>query len=259
MTRSAATLALVLLPVLLPGQTTHPPASADATVAQAKTQQSNQPLSAILMQDVDARRVKIGDPVKVRTYSGLTLAGGTRIAPGAVMTGHITQVSKLGKGSIESRLAMVFDQVQVSGGQFRAVHMGIAGLAAAPPPIEIENDSEIGASSASPFPGARSTGINVDPSNQRSTGATTGGTGGTRVTRGLPGQTNGSQIDGRNGPRINLPGDHIGAMASIGSTVPGISLSPSPADRSVLVSTSNNIELRAGTPLVLLPIADPQQ
>ncbi|MEG9434361.1 hypothetical protein [Terriglobus sp. ADX1] len=235
MKRTIALLAIALAPILA-------------------TAQAAAPLNAVLMNNLDARKAKVGDTVKVRSYSGFSAPGGQRVPPGAVIIGHVTEASRLGKGSFESRLAVVFDQAQLSGGQTVPLHMGIAGLAAAPPVQGVQSQLDMSSDDGSSFPGARSTGYNVDPTGQRSNVNTTGGTGGTRVTRATPEMT-----DPENRPRKNpLPNDPVAPVASVGSTVPGIALKSNPARESTLVSTANDITLRSGTPLVLLPIAGQQ-
>ncbi|SDF62647.1 hypothetical protein [Terriglobus roseus] len=214
------------------------------------TAQATAPLNAVLMTNVDARKARVGDTIKIRSYSGFVATGGQRVPPGSTLLGHVTEVSKLVKGSADSRLAILFDQAQLASGQTVPIHMGIAGLAAPPPVAGMQDLSSMSAESESPFPGPRSTGTPVDPSGTRSTGPTTGGTDGTRVTR-----TTVGQINSPNHPNETMPSDHVGGTATVGSSIPGITLQPSPATRSTLVSNSSNITLRIETPLVLLPVA----
>jgi len=258
MTRSIAMLAVTLIAMCSRGQTVSPPAAVSHTSAQVPSQTMPVPVSTVLLKDVDTRHAKVGDLVRARVYSGLSGPGGTHVPPGSIASGRITEVSKLGKGSIESHLAVVFDQIQTPDGQTVPVHMGIAGLAAAPPIAGLENLQEMSSDLESPFPGARSTGTTVDPGGQRSTANTIGGTDGTRVTRTLPGRQS-AQTGVTNDVGAMRPSDHIASAASVGSTVEGITLKPSPAEYSILVSTSNSISLRTGTSLVLLPIPELKQ
>lgn len=234
MKRSIALIAMTFAPLL--------------AAAQAAT-----PLNAVLITNVDARKAKVGDTVKVRGYSGFIAIGGQRIPPGAIILGHVTEVSRLVKGSADSRLAILFDQAQLASGQAVPIHMGIAGLAAPPQIAGMQDLASMSAENESPFPGARSTGTTVDPSGTRSSANTTGGTGGTRVSR-----TTAYQNDPANRPGETMPSDHVGGTASVGSSIPGITLQPSPTTQSTLVSNSSNINLRSETPLVLLSIANPQ-
>jgi hypothetical protein len=211
--------------------------------------QAPQPINAVLMTNVDARKAKVGDIIKVRSYSGFTATGGVRVPPGSILLGHVTEASKFVKGSADSHLAIIFDQAQLANGQTATIHMGIAGLATPPPLTTTVNLSDMDPTTESPFPGARSTGVTVDPSGQRSTTNTTGGTGGTRVTRATPEHTDKGLI-----VASTLPSDHVGGTATVGSTISGITLQPSPTTQSTLVSSTSNIDLRSETPLVLLPI-----
>lgn len=215
------------------------------------TAQAAAPLNAVLMSNVDARKAKVGDTIKVRSYSGFTAIGGQRVPPGSTLLGHVTEVSRLVKGSADSRLAILFDQAQLASGQTVPIHMGIAGLAAPPPMAGMQDLSSMSAENESPFPGARSTGTTVDPSGTRSSANTTGGTGGTRVTR-----TTVDHADPANRPGEIMPSDHVGGTATVESSIPGITLQPNPTTQSTLVSNSSNISLRSETPLVLLPISN---
>jgi len=210
--------------------------------------QATQPINTVLTTGVDARKAKVGDTIKVRSYSGFT-ASGQRVPPGAILLGHVTEASKLVKGSADSRLAIVFDQAQLASGQTVPIHMGIAGLAAPPPLAPMGDISSLSAGNESPFQGARSTGYTVDPTGTHSSANTTGGTGGARVTRATVNQT-----DRTNLPGETIPSDHVGGTATVGSTIPGITLQPN----STLVSSTSNINLRSETPLVLLPIPNAQ-
>lgn len=249
MMRSLTRLVVLLVSVSSSGQVG--PVSPNKTNVQPIVQ----PLSTVLMNDVDTRHAKVGDVVKTRIYSGFVAPGGTRVPPGSIVSGHVTEVSKLVKGSVESRLAVVFDQAQLASGQTVPVKMGIAGLAAAPPIPALEDSSALNTTAESQFPGARSTGY-VDSSTPPRTTNTTGATNGNRVTRKSLGQV--AYNDAMNNPTATS-GSHVAPIASVGSTVPGITLQPNPTTQSILVSNSTNVALRNGMPLVLLPIADVQQ
>ncbi|MEK6397840.1 MAG: hypothetical protein V4734_07120 [Terriglobus sp.] len=211
--------------------------------------QATQPINTVLTTGVDARKAKVGDTIKVRSYSGFTASGGQRVPPGTILLGHVTEATKLVKGSADSRLAIVFDQAQLASGQTVPIHMGIAGLAAPPSLAPMGDISSLSAGNESPFQGARSTGYTVDPTGTHNSVNTTGGIGGTRVTRATV-----SQTDPANRPVETVPSDHVGGTATVGSTIPGITLQPN----STLVSSTSNINLRTETPLVLLPIPNAQ-
>ncbi|WP_047489947.1 hypothetical protein [Terriglobus sp. TAA 43] len=229
MKRSIALIAMAFAPLL--------------AAAQAAT-----PLNAVLITNVDARKAKVGDTVKVRGYSGFVAIGGQRIPPGAIILGHVTEVSKLSKGTTDSRLTIVFDQAELAGGQTVPVRLGIAGLAAAPPVAGLSAPSSLDADSRSPFESARST--IPTPAVQRNPGTTNGAPNDTRVVLPTP-----EQIDRQYHDRPNsLPADPVVPVATVGSTIPGITLQPN----STLVSATTNINLRSTTPLALLPIPTPQ-
>ncbi|WP_156993618.1 hypothetical protein [Terriglobus sp. TAA 43] len=247
MMRSLTMLIVLLVPVCSSGQANQP------SPIRSAPQPMVQPLSAVLMTDVDTRHARVGDAVKVRIYSGFVAPGSTRVPPGSVVLGHVTEVSKLVKGSVESRLAVLFDQAQLASGQTVAVHLGIAGLAAAPPPQALEETSAMSAESQ--FPNTRSTGNSMDPNAPPRSTNTTGNTGGNRVTRKSLGQL--AYNDAMNSPAATV--SHTAPIATVGSTIPGVSLRPNPTTQSILVSTSTNVSLSNTMPLVLLPIADQQQ
>ncbi|WP_156785136.1 hypothetical protein [Terriglobus roseus] len=251
MMRSLTMLIAMLVPVCSSGQVNQP------SPIRSTPQPMVQPLSAVLMNDVDARRAKVGDAIKARVYSGFVAPNSTRVPPGSVVSGHVTEVSKLVKGSTDSRLAVVFDQAQLASGQTVAVHLGIAGLAAAPPtPSLMDAANDPTPTADSRFPTTPTIG-NVDPSAQANTQAIPRGTGTNHNTRQPRGQIAYSDI--AKGSPQTTSGNQGPAIASVGSTVPGISLQPNPTTHSILVSNSTNVALRNGMPLALLPIADQQQ
>lgn len=246
--RSLTMLIVLLVPVCSSGQINNQPSPIRST-----PQPMVQPLSAVLMNDVDTRKAKVGDVIKARVYSGFVAPNSTRVPPGSVVSGHVTEVSKLVKGSVEARLAILFDQAQLASGQTVPVHMGIVGLAAAPPSPALEEASAMSAESQ--FPNTRSTGTSIDPTTPPRSTNTTGNTGGNRVTRKSLGQL--AYNDAMNSPTATV--SHTAPIASVGSTIPGVSLRPNPTTQSILVSTSTNVSLSNTMPLVLLPIADQQQ
>ena len=246
--------AVALYPALSFAQTpaslpTPPGAQAGPTTGTARP---SQPVSAVLEKDVDTRRVKVGDAIRATAFSGFAGSDGTKIPPGSTLIGHVTEASRLGKGSIESRLGVVFDQAQLHSGQTVPLHMGIVGLAEAPRVSGPEIQSDMMPDITSQYPGNQ-TGGRVDP-------RTVGGSTAPRSSRGAPifprypitmEDAAGRPAD--RSPRVERPA----GVASVGSTVPGIALKGTLAKGLMLVSTSDSIALRSGTPLVLTVIVEP--
>lgn len=250
--RSLTMLIVLLVPVFSSGQVNNQPSP-----VRSSSQPIVQPLSAVLMNDIDTRHAKVGDAIKARVYSGFVATNSTRVPPGSVVSGHVTEVSKLVKGSTDSRLAVVFDQAQLASGQTVAFHLGIAGLAAAPPsPSLMDAANDPSPTADSRFPTTPTIG-NVDPSAQANTLPVPRGTGPNHNTRSSIGQVAYSDI--AKDPAQATSGKNGASIANVGSTVPGISLQPNPATQSILVSNTTNIALRHGMPLALLPIADQPQ
>jgi hypothetical protein len=235
--------ALALQPAAFIAQTTGVPG-----VPVDRPSETNKPISAVLTKDIDARHIKVGDTVKATAYSGFT-ANGTRVPPGSELTGHVTDVATLGRGSIESRIGVVFDAAQLRGKQTVALHMGIAGLAAAPPviiPVTSDMSAENGQIQAGgpPDVGATAGGLPVShPTRSYSA----------RVSH-MPDPTDDTSTNSASNTATRS--DRGTTAATVGSTVPGISLRGSASSGTVLFSTSNNIALRSGTPLALTTIKD---
>jgi hypothetical protein len=246
--RTSLILAAVLLsPTLSHGQTTGP-VSTSTNARAAMTAQASQSMSATLTKDVDTRHARVGDVVKALTASDVTTLDGTRIPTGSTLTGHIMETTTLGHGSIESRLGILFDQAQLRGNQNVALHMSIVGLAQAPSE-SAPADQDVDAGVTSPLGATSGQGIrNTNPRNVNNR-PTVGGAIGSPAGSAAPADASGDSAvtASRRTPRAAS-----NTTATVGSTLPGIALKSSPNSGSVLVSTSDNIALRMGTPLVLM-------
>jgi hypothetical protein len=245
----------ILIAVLAPfamsyAQTTGPVSS--STNARAATALANQTMSVTLSKDVDTRHAKVGDAVKALIASNFTAADGTKIPPGSTLTGHIIETATLGHGSIESRLGILFDQAQLRGNLTVPVHLSIVGLAPAPSEGAPTDQADADATSPLASTSGQST-RSINPRNPNNR-PTVGGAIGTTPGSAAPADASGDSpiIPSR----TSRPPSST--TATVGSTLPGISLKTSPNSGSVLVSTSDNIALRAGTPLVLTTLAPAQ-
>jgi len=69
-------------------------------------------LTGELQNTIDARRAKVGDKVILKTTEAIKSGGRTVVSKGARLLGHITEVAQTTKGSGESRIGILFDQLQ---------------------------------------------------------------------------------------------------------------------------------------------------
>jgi hypothetical protein len=69
-------------------------------------------LAAELQNAIDVRNVKVGDQVLLKTTQAIKSGGRTVVGKGARLVGHITEVARQGKGHGESRVGILFDQIE---------------------------------------------------------------------------------------------------------------------------------------------------
>ncbi|MDQ1728723.1 MAG: hypothetical protein QOD33_848 [Pyrinomonadaceae bacterium] len=69
-------------------------------------------LTGELQNTIDARRAKVGDRVMLKTTQAIKSEGRTVVGKGSRLVGHVSEVSQATKGSGESRVGIVFDQLE---------------------------------------------------------------------------------------------------------------------------------------------------
>lgn len=77
---------------------------------------------------LDAAKLKVGDPVIVKTNQVILASGGQRIPSGSQLTGSIVEVQSSGASTDPSELSIRFDTLRV-GDQVIPVHVALRALA----------------------------------------------------------------------------------------------------------------------------------
>jgi hypothetical protein len=249
----------ILLPllVILLGAFTFAQNSAAETTAQptsAATQSSTAPnqaqapsqfapnteIPAELSKSLDAKKIKVGDPVEAKTTVDM-LSNGHVITPrNSRVLGHVTSVKAHSKESPDSTLGIAFDRLVMKDGRELPLQ---ASLQAIGPPINA-------------FAGAAMAGL--QPANPAGSAASPGSTGGGQRSGG------GSSSSGSSTRPSSSPGmpsgpdgsshDSSGGSLSVSSEgvvgMTGLSLTASP-QASVISSSNKNVHLDGGTQLIL--------
>ncbi len=70
-----------------------------------------------LTKSLDAKKLKVGDPVEAKLTGGITLPNGTPVNRGTSVVGHVTAATARSKGGSDSTLGIVFDKIARSGGE----------------------------------------------------------------------------------------------------------------------------------------------
>jgi len=110
-----------------PSTATAPPNSPAATQETAAAVEFR-PVTAELISKLDSKTAKTGDNVVAQTKSSLKTVDGTEIPTGSKLTGHVIAVQPSASGT-NSQIALVFDHVELKGGQSLPVHTQIQSIA----------------------------------------------------------------------------------------------------------------------------------
>ena len=109
-------------------------------------------ISIALSKSLDAKKLKVGDPVEARTTAVLS-ANGATIPRGSLVKGHITQASARSKGGEQSALGIVFDSIVPKSGQPMPLKASIQAVGASPvlsPMLQSDSEAPIGGNPGSP-------------------------------------------------------------------------------------------------------------
>ena len=91
-----------------------------------------QTIQVQLAKTLDAKKLKVGDPVEARTVDDMRMADGTIVPRGSKVSGHITKAEARAKGNAESQLGISFDQIATKDGKGMTLKSTIQ--AVGPPP-----------------------------------------------------------------------------------------------------------------------------
>src|SRR5690348_14032924 len=108
---------------------THSP-SAESQHAEAASGAQSM-TSATLVQPIDAKKNKPGDPVVAKTTGKSKGSDGTMLPKGTELEGHVTKAQRRSKGESESELGIVFDKARLKDGREVPMNATIQAMAAA--------------------------------------------------------------------------------------------------------------------------------
>ena len=219
------------------------PNSAAANPAASAVEMS--PINGELVSKLDSKTAKTGDSVLVQTKAPAKISDGTEIPKGSKLVGHVIGAQPSGAGE-NSQVALLFDHIELKGGQSLPIHSQIQSIAPAG-----------GATSAS-----RSAGLSGSPAGSPSNPSVNGINGG-NGTSGTPQGTGGSAgasaaSDG--GPAAGTVVAKTGQIAISTTSIPGVLLAnnaPGQQDprmaqaSSILLGAKQDIQLNSGTQMVV--------
>ena len=110
------------------GTETATPNSPAANPATSAVEMS--PINGELVSKLDSKTAKTGDSVVVQTKSSAKTADGTEIPKGSKLVGHVIGAQPSGAGE-NSQVALLFDHIELKGGQSVPIHSQIQSIAPA--------------------------------------------------------------------------------------------------------------------------------
>jgi hypothetical protein len=206
------------------------PNSADASPTASAVEMS--PINGELVSKLDSKTAKTGDSVVVQTKASAKTADGTEIPKGSKLIGHVIGAQSSGAGA-NSQVALLFDHIELKGGQSLPVHSQIQSIAPAG-----------GAASGSA--------INGSPAGSPSNPSASAGNGASGAAGAAPAASD--------GPAAGTVVAKNGQIAIITTSIPGVLLAnnaPGQQDprmaqaSSILLGAKQDIQLSSGTQVVV--------
>jgi hypothetical protein len=202
------------------------------------------PIKGELVSTLDSRTAKTGDSVVVQTNSSAKTADGTQIPKGSKLVGHVIGAQPSGAGE-NSQVALLFDHVELKGGQSVPVHSQIQSIAPAG-----------GAASASGS--AAMSGPPAGSSSNPSASGTRSGSEASGAPQGTGGSAGAAAASGS--PVAGTVVAKTGQIAISTTSIPGVLLAnnaPGQQDprmaraSSILLGAKQDIQLDSGTQMVV--------
>jgi hypothetical protein len=230
------------------GAETTTPNSAAANPAASAVEMS--PINGELVSKLDSKTAKTGDSVVVQTKSATKTADGTAIPKGSKLVGHVVGAQSSGAGE-NSQLALLFDHIELKGGQSVPVHSQVQSIAPAG-----------GAASASGS--APMSGPPAGSSSPSANGANSGSGGGSGGASGASAQGAGGYAGAAptasSGPAAGTVVAKTGQIAISTTSIPGVLLANNAHGQqdprmartsSILLGAKQEIQLDSGTQMVV--------
>jgi hypothetical protein len=202
------------------------------------------PINGELVSKLDSKTAKAGDSVVVQTKASAKIAEGTEIPKGSKLVGHVIGALPSEAGE-NSQVAVLFDHIELKGGQSVPVHSQIQAIAPAGGAASADRSA---ATSESPM---RSS-ANPSASGTNSNGAS-----------GAPPSTGGyagAAPQASSGPAAGTVVGKTGQIAISTTSIPGVLLAnnaPGQQDprmaraSSILLGAKQDIQLDSGTQMVV--------
>lgn len=227
-----------------PPSTAQAPPSSPAATPQPAAAVDFRPVTVELVSKLDSKTAKTGDNVVVQTTSSVKTANGTEIPKGSKLMGHVIAAQPSASGT-NSQVALLFDHVEIKGGQSMAVHSQIQSIT---PSGGAEPASASGAAAMSAPP--------------TSSSANPGATGANAANRGSAEAqgANGNPATGTGLPAAGTVVATNGNIAIRTTAIPGVLLAnnaPGQQDprmaqaSSILLGAKRDIQLDGGTQMVV--------
>ena len=223
------------------GAETATPNSAAASPAASAVELS--PINGELVSKLDSKTAKTGDSVVVQTKSATKTADGTAIPKGSKLVGHVVGAQSSG-GSENSQLALLFDHIELKGGQSVPVHSQVQSVSPA------GGASSAGGSAAMSGPPAGSSSPNANGASGSGSAASPQGAGGSAA----------AAPAASSGPAAGTVVAKTGQIAISTTSIPGVLLANNAQGQqdprmartsSILLGAKQDIELDSGTQMVV--------
>jgi hypothetical protein len=219
------------------GAETATPNSAAASPAGSAAEMSS--INGELVSKLDSKTAKTGDSVVVQTKSATKTADGTAIPKGSKLVGHVVGAQSSG-GSENSQLALLFDHIELKGGQSVPVHSQVQ--------------------SVSPAGGAASAGVSAPMSGPPAGGSSPSANGASGSGSAASPQGTGAAPAASSGPAAGTVVAKTGQIAISTTSIPGVLLANNAQGQqdprmartsSILLGAKQDIELDSGTQMVV--------
>lgn len=219
-----------------PSATSAPPA---ATLSSVKGE---------LVDKLDTKTAKTGDPVVIKTRSNLKTTNGTEIPKGSKLVGRVTAVRPVGDGNPNSQVALQFDRAELKSGQSLPIHAELQELSSS-------DSASPDATAASPGPSPSTSAAPVGGS-----GTMNGSTAATTTQTPAPTSTPQMGSSAPSGPAAGTVVARTGNIAIRTTSIPGVLLAnnepgqhdPRMAQSSgILLGPRHDIHLDGGTHVVV--------
>ena len=226
-----------------PPSTALAPTNSPAATPETAAAQEFRPVKAELVSKLDSKTAKTGDDVVVQTTSTVKTADGTEIPKGSKFMGHVIAVQPSAAGT-NSQVALLFDHVELQGGQSLPVHSQIQSIAPAggeqPASAATASGGAMSAPQTSGSPSPNATGASAAPRGAN------GGPAATPAGTGLPAAGTVVATNGNIAIRTtSIPG------VLLANNAPGQQDPRMAKASSILLGAKTDIQLDGGTQMVV--------